>query len=183
MRRTIKVVTMIVALLALTAGVALAATVDCSTDPSRACYGTSGDDTITGTEIRDEIDAFGGVDTVAGKGGNDAIYGGDGNDLRLSGDKGDDAVYGGPGSEVFIYGREGSDLLVGNLGRDNIFTSEFPNINPGVDTVRAGPDNDGIDAEDGFKDFIDCGTGDSDLVYFDRGLDAVASNCERQRPR
>jgi hypothetical protein len=33
-----------------------------------------------------------------------------------------------------------------------------------VDTVRAG--NDGIDAVEDFKDFIDCGTGDSDLVYF-----------------
>jgi hypothetical protein len=51
-----------------------------------------------------------------------------------------------------------------------------------VDTVRAGAGNDGIDADDGFKDFIDCGTGDSDLVYFDGGLDQVARNCEIRNP-
>lgn len=164
MRRMMKIVVMVVALLALTAGVALADVVDCSEDISRACFGTDGRDTITGTNARDEIDALGGVDEVDGKGGNDEVYGG-------------------PGGEVFIFGRGGSDTLVGGGGQDNIFTTEFPSSSPGVDTVRAGAGNDGIDAVDGFKDLINCGTGDSDLVYFDQGLDEVASNCERQRPR
>ncbi len=91
-------------------------------------------------------------------------------------------VYGGLDSEVFIYGRGGSDLLVGSGGRDNIFTTESPSANPGVDTVRAGDGNDGIDAVDGFRDVINCGTGDSHLVYFDRGLDVVACDCERRNP-
>jgi len=150
MRRTIKAVVAMVVLLALTARVTLADTVDCS------------DNEITGSEMCGEIDTLGGVDTLNGKGGNDAIYGG-------------------PGGEVFIFGREGSDLLVGGLGRDNTFTSEFPDINPGVDTVRAG--NDGIDAADGFKDVVNGGPGNDAYVEFDRGLDTVASNCEYRVPK
>jgi hypothetical protein len=36
-----------------------------------------------------------------------------------------------------------------------IFADEFPYTDPGVDTVKVGRGNDGIDAVDGFKDIID----------------------------
>jgi hypothetical protein len=50
-----------------------------------------------------------------------------------------------------------------------------------VDTVKGGKGNDGIDAADGFKDFIDCGKGKQDTVFFDVGKDKV-TNCERRNP-
>jgi hypothetical protein len=97
-------------------------------------------------------------------------------------DSGDDEVYGGAGGEAFIFGREGSDLLVGRSGADNIFISEFPNTNPGVDTVKGGG-NEGIDAVDGRKDFVDCGRGLDDYVEFDRRKDEVETNCETRVPK
>jgi hypothetical protein len=51
--------------------------------------------------------------------------------------------------------------------------------NPGQDTIKAGKGNDFIEAEDGYKDTIDCGSG-TDEVYFDANLDQVAANCEKQ---
>ena len=53
--------------------------------------------------------------------------------------------------------------------------------NPGEDTVKAGKGNDIIKAVDGHKDTIDCGSG-TDEVTFDKNLDQVAANCEKQQP-
>jgi hypothetical protein len=52
----------------------------------------------------------------------------------------------------------------------------------GRDSVSAGAGNDSIDARDGYRDVIDCGSG-FDRVVAD-SLDRVATNCERvQRGR
>ena len=67
-------------------------------------YGTSGDDTITGTDQIDSIYGYGGKDTLYGKGGTDNLLGGKGNDTlyggplqdTLRGQAGDDHLYGGP---------------------------------------------------------------------------------------
>ena len=91
------------------------------------------------------IYALGGADQVDGKRNNDRIYGGGG----------DDRVYGGAGAEVFIFGRGARDLLSGSPGADEIIADEFPDTDPGVDTVKGGRGNDGIDAVDGLKDIID----------------------------
>jgi len=53
--------------------------------------------------------------------------------------------------------------------------------NPGQDTIKAGKGNDIVEAEDGYKDTIDCGSG-TDEVYFDQNIDQVAANCEKQHP-
>lgn len=67
-------------------------------------------------------------------------------------------------------------------GADNIFADEFPDIDPGVDTVRGGRGNDSIDAADGFKDIVNCGKGRDDFVIFDRRKDEISSSCERRDP-
>jgi hypothetical protein len=69
---------------------------------------------------------------------------------RLFGDAGDDRLEGGPGP----------DVLVGGRGRD---------------TIVGGPGNDRIDARDGARDFVSCGTG-GDTVRKD-AVDTVARNC------
>jgi Ca2+-binding RTX toxin-like protein len=148
----------VTAALLVAGGAALAATFTCMANP---CTGTENDDTITGTIARNELFALGGVGEVDGGDGHDTLCGGEDNDLTLNGEEEDDKVYGGPGSE--------SDLLSGGPGADNIFTDESPNTDPGMDTVKGDKGNDGIDAADGFKDFIDC------------GKDKV-TNCERRNP-
>jgi Ca2+-binding RTX toxin-like protein len=116
------------------------------------------------------IYALGGADQVDGKRNNDRIYGGGG----------DDRVYGGAGAEVFIFGRGARDLLSGSPGADEIIADEFPDTDPGVDTVKGGRGNDTIYASDDIKDKIDCGAG-RDFVQFDQGLDTV-TNCEDKLP-
>ena len=60
-----------------------------------------------------------------------------------------------------------------------IFAKEGTSWNPGNDTVKAGKGNDEIEADDGRKHLIDCGSG-TDKVTFDKSLDKVAANCEKR---
>jgi Ca2+-binding RTX toxin-like protein len=182
------------------AGAAFAAPARCV--DGKPCFGTGEDDHMTGTGGNDEILARGGRDFVDGRGGSDIVRGGPGADGDeyvaggLFGDSpgmstnsvrdGDDEIYGDGGRDT-LYGFGGSDLLVGGGRADYIFAGEFrfgmgrPGFvrskNPGVDTVSAGAGGDHIEAVDNRRDVIDCGGG-KDAVWFDEGLDVVASNCE-----
>jgi hypothetical protein len=89
------------------------------------------------------------ADYLAGGGGNDVISGGPGNDTLLGG-SGSDVLDGGSGNDV-IDGGKGADRITGGTGSD---------------TIRAA---------DGYKDVIDCGTG-NDRVIAD--TDDVLKNCE-----
>ena len=155
--RWLPLVGLVGALPALSAGVALAATIDCAADPAVDCSGTAGGDDISGSDGADNISGRGGGDTIYAEGGEDGVYGGDGDDT-LKGGYGNDTVAGNAGDDQ-IWGEEGNDLLIGGAG------------------------NDGIDAEDGSVDTIDCGKGRRDTVYFDQGVDVVNKNCEKRVPR
>jgi Ca2+-binding RTX toxin-like protein len=51
----------------------------------------------------------------------------------------------------------------------------------GTDTVYGGAGNDTINAKDGQRDTICCGTGDYDAVVYDVGLDEIdIGTCERR---
>src|SRR5207245_9603690 len=89
------------------------------------------------------------ADYLVGGAGNDHIYGNGGNDTILGG-AGDDWLYGG----------DGNDVITGGPGSDHIF---------------GGPGSDTIHADDGERDYVDCGPG-SDRAYVD-ALDIV-KNCE-----
>jgi Ca2+-binding RTX toxin-like protein len=78
--------------------------------------GTSGDDYIVGTSLRELLDAGAGNDVVEGRGGNDEIAGGDGDD-ELEGGAGDDFLLGGAGNDVLL-GGAGNDTLDGGDGDD-----------------------------------------------------------------
>lgn len=184
---------------AVTAAVALAATIT----------GTAGNDTLIGTPQADTISALDGNDVVFGLAGNDtidagngddavygdgrcpagatdasycstgetagdgddAISGGDGND-RLFGQGGNDAISGGNGAD-FIDGGSGKNALDGGDGADTIIAGS----GPGPNGVFGGDGNDTINARNGVKDFIACGNG-VDTVYADR-IDAIRADCER----
>src|SRR5215510_5603151 len=92
---------------------------------SRLKLGTSGDDTLNGTDQGEIFFGFGGNDTVFAGGGNDHAFGGRGNDL----------IFGGRGNDALV-GEAGKDHLVGGSGRDLLLGG------PGKDVLVGGADND-----------------------------------------
>lgn len=98
--------------------------------------GTSGADTLTGTDASEEIWGRGGRDTISGGGGNDRLRGGGGNDVlnggdgndRLRGDHGDDMVTGGAGRDRFIFNLQGGDDVVTDY-TDETDRLDFSNFN------------------------------------------------------
>ena len=166
----------------LAAGVAFAAEVDCTTDP---CLGTRGNDEIHGTENSDTIRALAGDDFVFSALGDDTIYLDNGKD-RADGGGGNDTIYGGAGSDRYLAGAEDSDTVYGGKGNDVInaaaFDTPLENLETQpVDYSYGDSGNDTIDAEDGNVDYIDCGEGRKDTVYYDVGIDTV-TNCEVLNP-
>jgi Ca2+-binding RTX toxin-like protein len=101
-KRSALLLAMIVAALALTSGVALAAgdgsLITCN-EVEDPCLGSGNPETITGTDTEDAINALAGDDRVYGHAEADTIYGGPGND-RLTGELGSDDVYGGGGIDT-----------------------------------------------------------------------------------
>jgi len=140
--------------------------------PGFVCQGTSGDDTLKGTEVVDEIYGFGGDDTIYGGAGNDLLRGDEQTD---SGQDGDDRIYGGGGNDL-LSSHGGADLLVAGGGNDTINAQDYAGHPPGKDTIKAGKGEDTIYAADHVKDVIDCGPG-QDYALFDRDFDTV-TNCE-----
>ena len=83
----------------------------------------------------------------------------DNSDDYVHGGGGDDSIYGG-------HAQGGVDRLYGDAGNDSIEASQRQNPNPAIAVT---------------KEIIDCGSGASDVVYFDKGLDVV-KNCEIKYP-
>jgi Ca2+-binding RTX toxin-like protein len=177
MKRIMVALALMGAALVLTAGVAWAATVDCRVGVF--CEGTDEPDELFGTNQPDEMSGLQDDDLLVGFMGADEMYGDDpepGDDTRTDGD---DELIGYRGSDT-LSGFGGSDYLRGGRGDDLIDATE-ESVNRGRDTVRGSRDQDLILAVDDFKDTIFCGRGE-DEVFFDRGLDIVADNCEIQNP-
>lgn len=72
---------------------------------------TSGDDSWTGDNAPDRIDALGGHDVLDGAGGNDTLQGGDGND-SLEGGAGNDILIGGAGTDKAVFNGNRADYVV-----------------------------------------------------------------------
>ncbi|KOR37948.1 hypothetical protein AM228_03925 [Planktothricoides sp. SR001] len=123
--------------------------------------GTDLDDIITGSDIPEELQGFGGNDFIRGMSGNDNIFGGDrddtlhgnmGNDF-LDGHGGNDLIYGGQDNDV-LFGNIGDDILFGDLGNDTLLggdgndfmngnqSNDFLDAGAGNDTLHGGKDND-----------------------------------------
>jgi Ca2+-binding RTX toxin-like protein len=106
-----------------------------------ALVGTDGPDTLTGGEAGEIILGLAGGDRIESGGGHDCLLGYDGSDV----------LRGGPGSDRLTGGR-GADLLAGG---------------PGVNAYDAGPGRDFVDARNGKRELVRCGSG-RDRVRADR---------------
>jgi len=178
-RLTLLLATMGMALV-LSAGVAFADTFNCIAN--RGCTGTDGPDTLNGSTGNDSMEARQDSDELFGNEGHDYMEGdafaAPNNDTSTDGN---DVLIAGPGHD-FLTGYGGADELSGGDSGDYIFAEES-SANLGEDTVRGGSGNDYIEARDGVKDTINCGKGNSDNVFFDKGgVDTVANNCEYKNP-
>jgi Ca2+-binding RTX toxin-like protein len=161
--------------LAVAAGVAFAATVNCQVDIP--CVGTDGADELYGTASSDEMLAGRGDDLLVGRRGRDELDA-DSRGLPTTALDGDDQAYGNRGRDL-LHGYGGDDLLKGGSGDDEINAIDlfFFDNNLGEDTVLGDGGNDDIDAKNELLDTIDCGDGFDRVVSYDVGLDEI-TDCE-----
>jgi hypothetical protein len=178
-------ITVLLALLGLTALLIPALGDDDDDDDEGAIRGTPEDDELEGTPGADDIFGFLGNDIINGNGGLDTISGSGGEDI-ITGGADRDVIMGGADDDE-LYGLGGNDTIEGGGGADFIDAGE------GNDIVRAGAGNDvvigntGTDVLRGEDDDDDLflwgeggsalgGDGDDDLIMVtDRGtLDGVA---------
>src|SRR3712207_5664373 len=158
MNRTVKLILMgalMLLMLALAAGAALAGPPLICPSGGGLCVGTPEADTITGSGNVDQIFALEGNDFVDGWGGNDLIYGNEDADT--------------------LRGAEQSDVVHGNLGDDSI-EADINDTAGSKDESFGGAGNDMIHAQDGNVDSIDCGAGLLDQAFTDP-IDTV-TGCE-----
>ena len=116
----------------------------------------AGNVTLVGGDLGDELNGGNGSDQLTGGGGADVLNGNAGDD-RLEGDGANDKLSGG----------EGKDFLVGGAG---------------ADTFTGGFGNDLLVAHDGEADTSINGGGDTDIAYYDPGLDPTPSAVETAIP-
>ena len=134
--------------------------------------GASGENDKVGASC-ENVEVWNGADKVVGSASANKLYGNAGNDT-LKGGGGSDRLYGGDGKDS-LFGEAGNDQLNGDAGDDTIDGGS------GTDTVYGGAGNDTINAKDGQRDTIYCGTGDYDAVVYDAGLDEIdIGSCERR---
>jgi Ca2+-binding RTX toxin-like protein len=107
--------------------------------------------TVTGTDQVDDLVGTEKEDTIHAKAGNDYVFG----------EQAADVLRGGDGNDM-VYGREGNDQVYGDAGSDRLFGDM------GLDTIDAG---------DGEKDIVNCGS-EVDNAYVDK-IDIVNQNCEK----
>ena len=153
-RSPIAVLLVSMLLVALTAGAALAANIT-----GTAAADIIGAQPFKGTALTgdDVVRALGGNDRVDPYTGNDKVYGGEGNDELL--------------------GAEGNDNVKGENGDDSIDLVVYDTPNS-VDKGYGAAGDDDFYAEDGNKDFINCGPGDDTIISQDPDLDVVNQDCE-----
>jgi Ca2+-binding RTX toxin-like protein len=101
----------------------------------------SGSDDITGSEVRNRIDAGGGNDGLLGYGGNDTLYGRSGID-DVDGGEGNDFLDGGADDD-WLLGDQGNDRLVGGDGDDELNGDDWSgSAGLGVDRLTGGDGGD-----------------------------------------
>jgi Ca2+-binding RTX toxin-like protein len=127
--------------------------------------GTSGSDSLRGTNGRDVIAGLGGGDRIFGAGGDDVICGGSGADY-IRGNAGSDLIAGGGGADD-VRGYRGVDHIEGGTGRDRLLGGEDDDV---IEDKGFGPD--WIDGQDGY-DFVSdrINWGNGHVVKGGAGLD------------
>ncbi|GAB5378232.1 MAG: hypothetical protein AcusKO_46940 [Acuticoccus sp.] len=125
--------------------------------------GGSGDDTIKGDDIGNDIDGNGGDDSIVGNDGNDTIDGGGGADI-VRGQSDEDVLNGG-GNNDTVRGGSSSDTVSGGGGDDTVLGDgggDIVNGDAGFDLLRGGTGSDVIN-----------GGGDDDTLRGESGADEL----------
>ncbi|MCV6575942.1 MAG: Ig-like domain-containing protein, partial [Cohaesibacter sp.] len=134
--------------------------------------GTKNDDTLNGSNLKDEIVGLDGNDTINAKAGDDWVYGDDGEDIinggagndKLWGNDDNDRVRGGSGHDE-VYGDDGNDTLYGDNGNDEVYGGQ------GKDEAHGGKGDDYVWGNEGDDKVY--GNDGNDEVYGDDGNDEV----------
>ena len=132
--------------------------------------GTSGRDSLVGTDGDDVIVGRGGRDYLEGKDGDDIICGGSGG--RSGGDE-PEWLVGGAGDDVLL-GQAGLDELLGGSGRDRISGGGGPDFaygQRGADRLFGGPEQDHLYGHDGHD--VMRGHRGYDILGLDAGNDVI----------
>jgi Ca2+-binding RTX toxin-like protein len=133
--------------------------------------GTPGDDTLVGTEL---------ADLIIGLSGDDQL-------TAVSVDRTGDTLQGGEGDDVLV-GSSSADTLAGDAGNDTLRAGSSGDTlwgGPGRDHLFGEGGNDVIDARDGERDVVSCGTNaakstapsETDTAFVDK-VDVVSEDCE-----
>ncbi len=99
--------------------------------------GTSGSDTLYGTNAgsgNDTINGYDGNDSLYGYNGDDIINGGDGNDY-IEGGSGNDILSGGSGDN-YIFSSYGDDIVIYTGGKDTLTERYMYDAGGGIDTIK-----------------------------------------------
>jgi predicted chitinase len=126
-------------------------------------HGSSGNDSILGSDNGETLRGFAGDDTIHALSGNDWLSGDAQNDW-MNGNAGQDTVYGDAGNDT-LYGGKNEDILLGNAGRD------WLSGNRESDTIRGGEDDDLIYGGKG-NDLISGDPGE-DTLFGDKGSNTL----------
>ncbi len=172
MRRSVLLIATMALILLVAGGVALALLAqpplqdpaprfDCPED-GEECNDTDASERIYGTLDRDRIDGGGGDDTIHALAGKDTVFDTEGRNVAYGGDGNDWITISGSG-----YGGPGEDTIEG------VFRGGKASGGPGVDLILV---------HNNKRNSVSCGVG-MDTVYFDKALDSLAADCERQVPR
>jgi Ca2+-binding RTX toxin-like protein len=106
------------------------------------------------------------------------------------GTRGDDLIRGSTNLDRIV-GMEGNDQILDAGGNDELYGDEGNDIitddgtNLDFDTIYGDEGNDTINVYEfgvAGADTVNCGPGRKDKVFFDRGIDVVANNCEIRKP-
>lgn len=123
----------------------------------------SGNDTIMGNALANQLTSGEGQDIIFGWNANDTLSGQGGWDF-LQGNQGSDALFGGDGGDTMFGGKDtdtllgenGDDILGGNIGSDTLYGGG------GQDSLRGGKDDDVL-----------CGNAGNDTLMGDAGNDQL----------
>lgn len=166
-----------------TAAVSKTIHVDLDVDDFNVIEGNSGNNTLRGTDERDEIHGGAGNDKLYGYEGDDRLYGDAGKD-RLYGGKGDDELHGGSGKDKLyggddddtLHGGDGNDLLRGDRGDDTLHgDAGKDNLQGGHgdDTLYGGAGKDKLYGQQGDDTLI--GGSGTDRLYGGSGDDRLVA--------
>jgi Ca2+-binding RTX toxin-like protein len=145
-------------------------------------FGTTGDDTLTGSGSTDFIFGLSGNDALSGVGGDDGLYGGDGTD-NLDGGAGNDVLdggadaddlRGGAGDDIYLFASGDTIVESAGQGTDTVISSVFFDlaVDPDLENLRLDGAS-GIAASGNAKDNVIIGNAGNNVIGGDQGKDLL----------